>query len=117
MPEVMDRNARFELYRKAFFRFGSRDRLLKTVEEMAEFSAAIMRFINQPAGHEPQAVKDSVLEELADASIMVEQSRVAFMKMTNSHGESVEDIRQRKLARLEKLVEVDLKDKKAPKNA
>ena len=29
----MDRAARFELYRKAFYRFGTKDRLLKTAEE------------------------------------------------------------------------------------
>lgn len=113
MLEIMDRAARFELYRKAFYRFGTKDRLLKTAEEMAEFMAALMRHLNLPAGHDPQEVLDSVLEELADTSIMVEQSRAAFMNMRNSRGESVEDIRQRKLARLAVLVEADLKDKNA----
>lgn len=117
MPEMMDRAARFELYRKAFCRFGTKDRLLKTVEEMAECSAAIVRHVNQPAGHEAQEVMDSVLEEVADASIMMEQTRAAFMKAKNSKGESVEDIRQRKLERLAVLVEADLKEEKTPKGA
>lgn len=114
MPEVMDRAARFALYRKAFYRFGTKDRLLKTVEEMAECSAAIVRHVNQPAGHEGQEVMDSVLEEVADASIMMEQTRAVFMNARNSKGESVEDIRQRKLARLAVLVEADLNDKNGP---
>lgn len=90
--------------------FGTKDRLMKAIEEFGELSAALARFVNQPLGRRPDEVADSVLEELADAGIMLDMCRLIFAYREDSHGRTVERIREEKLARLARLVEWDLKE-------
>lgn len=95
----------------AIYVFGTKDRMLKTVEELNELSAALVRFVNQPVGHTPEQMTDAVLEEMADAEIMLKMCRLMFAGKTDSRGRSVDRIVQEKLARLARLAEWDLKEK------
>lgn len=96
--------ARTKLYTDAFARFGVKGQLGKAVEELCEASAAITRFLTRPEGHTAGGIRDSLFEELADASIMVEQLELMFADQTGTLGRSLSQIRERKLRRLEKLM-------------
>lgn len=98
------------ILKQAVYIFGTKDRVLKTMEELAELSASLARFVNQPLGHQPEEITDSVLEELADGSIMLDMCRIMFAKKVDSKGRTVEQIREEKLARLARLAEWDLKE-------
>jgi len=62
-----------ELYKEAFRSFGERRQILKALEEMAELSAELARYLGRPVGHDPKKVMDAVLGEVADVLIMVDQ--------------------------------------------
>ena len=99
-----DRKERELLYLKAVAMFGVKGQLGKAVEELCEASAAITRFLTRPEGHTAGGIRDSLFEELADASIMVEQLELMFAAQTDTLGRSLSQIRERKLRRLEKLM-------------
>lgn len=99
-----DQTERTQLYKKAIVRFGVKSRLGKALEEFCEASAAITRFLSRPEGHSSGQIRDSLFEELADASIMVEQLKVLFADQTDTRGRSIAQIQEEKLARLEKLM-------------
>lgn len=99
-----DQAERTRLYKKAIVRFGVKSRLGKALEEFCEASAAITRFLSRPEGHSSGQIRDSLFEELADASIMVEQLEIMFVDQTDTLGRSLPQIREQKLRRLEKLM-------------
>lgn len=107
MP-VEERDAK--ILNVAVYVFGTKDRVLKTIEELGELSAALARFVNQPVGHQPEEIADSVLEELADGSIMLDMCRLMFDGQVDSRGRTLERIREEKLARLARLADWDLKE-------
>lgn len=71
--EVMDR---------AIIVWGERQQVIKAVEEMAELSQALCKWLNLDVqvrgGVNPGKVLSSIHEELADASIMLSQLRAIF---------------------------------------
>ena len=99
-----DRKERELLYLKAFAMFGVKGQLGKAVEELCEASASITRFLTRPEGHSSGQIRDSLFEELADASIMVEQLELMFADQTDTLGRSLSQIREQKLRRLERLM-------------
>ena len=78
----------------------------KAAEEAAEMSAAFIRFLLEPKGHDPLANRDSALSELVDVMIMSEQVELVFGGMRDSQGRTLVQIRDEKLERLRGLVEV-----------
>lgn len=97
-------DTREQLYLKAIVMFGVKSRLGKALEEFCEVSASITRFLTRPEGHSSGQIRDSLFEELADASIMVEQLELMFADQTDTLGRSLPQIREQKLRRLEKLM-------------
>lgn len=97
-------DTREQLYLKAIAMFGVKSRLGKALEEFCEASAAITRFLTRPEGHSSGQIRDSLFEELADASIMVEQLELIFEDQTDTLGRSLAQIKEQKLLRLEKLM-------------
>lgn len=97
-------DTREQLYLKAIAMFGVKSRLGKALEEFCEASAAITRFLTRPEGHSSGQIRDSLFEELADASIMVEQLKVLFDDQTDTCGRSIAQIQEEKLRRLESLM-------------
>lgn len=63
------------LYQKALMRWGKFQQLYKLAEESAELWGAIVRWRDKAY---PQSEEDSVLEEIADVEIMIEQMRALF---------------------------------------
>ncbi|WP_077073625.1 hypothetical protein [Mailhella massiliensis] len=97
-------DTREQLYLKTIAMFGVKSRLGKALEEFCEASAAITRFLTRPEGHTAGEIKDSLFEELADASIMIEQLELLFSDQTDTLGRSLSRIKEQKLRRLEKLM-------------
>ena len=95
---------RQKLYADALAVFGVPDRISKTVEEFCELSAALCRYVSLPEGHSSGEIRDNLLEELADAEIMLEQARYLFDDLRTGAGLSLDDIRMKKLQRLSDLV-------------
>lgn len=96
---------REKLYADALAVFGVPDRISKTVEELCELSAALCRYVSRPEGHSAGEIRDNLLEELADAEVMLEQARYLFDDLTTGTGKSLYQIRQEKLERLAGMVE------------
>lgn len=70
--------------------FGSRKQILKTIEELNEFSASLSRFLNDDKGY------FGVYEEFADVEIMLEQLKFLF---------DVEVINEKKTKKIERTLE------------
>lgn len=69
--------------------FGSRKQVLKTIEELNEFSASLSRFLNDDKGY------FGVYEEFADVEIMLEQLKFLF---------DVEVINEKKTKKIERTL-------------
>ena len=82
-----------ELYQKAIEKFGEAHQIQKSLEEMAECSVALHHFMLQ------KMTVESVITEIADVMIMMEQLSLIFGKSR------VEHFKQVKLERLRKLLE------------
>lgn len=59
-----------DIYKKAISHYGAKHQMFKTVEELAELSAALMKYNLEGHG------KLNVLEEVADVIVMIEQLRI-----------------------------------------
>jgi len=70
--------------------FGSRKQILKTIEELNEFSASLSRFLNDDKGY------FGVYDEFADVEIMLEQLKFLF---------DVEVINEKKNKKIERTLE------------
>jgi hypothetical protein len=92
---VMNKNEIKKLYKRAYDHWGMTTQLGMTITECNELSAEIGRFIFQK-----RKTMLSIIEELADVEIMIEQCR------TMIGDELIDEQKQIKLKRLEnKLVE------------
>lgn len=97
MSKWDDREERDKLYRKALERWGDDDRVAKAAEECAECSAAMVRVLHSPVGHDSvQGMKD-MLGELMDVMIMAEQMELVFAEFDGM----MRAMRDEKLDRLE----------------
>ena len=97
--------SREKLYSEALAVFGVPDRIAKTVEELCELSAALCRYVSHTEGHDSADVRDGLLEELADADIMLEQAKYLFDDLKTGTGLGLYEIRQKKLDHLAAMVE------------
>ena len=102
-----------EIYVRAREHFGEEHQLRKSAEECCELATAIMRFTNSCDGHTAQECLDNILEEMADVDIMLNQMWGIFGGMKNSDGETVGDIRTRKLHRLLCRIDEEQDDEEA----
>lgn len=93
-PMVMAMNANpNELYPRVLSKFGPQHQIDKCLEELAELSLALHHFNAQ------KMTADSVIQEIADVTIMCEQLAMIFGKSR------VEHFKRKKLERLQKMVE------------
>jgi NTP pyrophosphatase (non-canonical NTP hydrolase) len=63
-----------DILNSAISKWGSAFQILKTVEESAELSTALMHFLLDP----PKISREDVIEEIADVMIMIHQMRLMF---------------------------------------
>lgn len=68
-------DARCEVYRKAIERWGDLQ-IIVAIEEMSEVIKALTKFFRKPSPI--KNVLPSIIEEVADATIMLEQLRLIF---------------------------------------
>ena len=72
-----DYDARKTVYEHAINTYGIKPQMLMVIEEMSELTKAICKFFRVPGYVEPDAdVIDSIAEETADVTIMLEQLRL-----------------------------------------
>ena len=67
---------RRDTYNAAFKRLGVIHQVYVAIEEMSEVTKALTKFLRDPAHIE--AAMPSIIEEVADATIMLEQLRLIF---------------------------------------
>jgi NTP pyrophosphatase (non-canonical NTP hydrolase) len=93
MPEdgrnLCDGEVAYDLYARAQIAWGRDAQLAKAAEEFAELAAEVNRVQND------QTTANRLLEEMADARIMLEQLETDFTD------EAVDDVYERKLEELE----------------
>lgn len=93
------------LFDRARRRYGEQHQMKKCAEECCELSTAILRFTNGCDGHTVTQCLDNVLEETADATIMVDQLYRIFRNTVDSQGRTITDIIIEKLTRLEQRLD------------
>ena len=107
MQELRDREnaeniqaaqAEMAIYEAAVQRFGEQAQILIAVEEMAEPTKALLKYIRYGGARE---VLDSIAEERADVEIMLEQLRIIY-----GNRSEVDTIKAEKLLRLSERLEV-----------
>jgi len=89
------------IYQKAVEVLGIENQLLKTVEELAELQRAMVRFMAN-GGLEDEY--DNLIEEIADAKIMIRQLEVILHKSDKDYNEKIEEKEIEKLLRLENII-------------
>ena len=99
----MKRKKREAIYESACKAYGLQDRMFKAIEEMGELQAAISRYIAGTDGHDYWENNDNLIEEIADASIMMEQLVYIFDDLTTKSGLTYKQVRNEKLHRLSAL--------------
>lgn len=94
-----------ELYVRARKHFGDEHQIKKCAEECCELATSILRYVNGCDGHTEQQCFDNLMEEMADVDIMLNQMWGIFGPRKNSSGLTLEDIKQKKLKRLEERLQ------------
>ncbi|MHA1382324.1 MAG: hypothetical protein ACTSR3_01060 [Candidatus Helarchaeota archaeon] len=90
---------RYNLYRKAWNKFGENAQLIMIMEESAELIQAVAKYMR----YGEKNIKDNIIEEMADVGIMIEQ----FLQVYSLESE-FNKIRKKKIERLERrLKEID----------
>ena len=75
----MDYAERRYVYTHAIEKYGIKPQMLMVIEEMSELSKAICKFFRVPGYLEPDdGIIDSIAEEIADVTIMLEQLCMIF---------------------------------------
>lgn len=89
-------NERKVVYEHAIDKYGIKPQMLMVIEEMSELTKAICKFFRVPGYLEPdEGIIDSIAEEAADVTIMLEQ-----LCMILGIGDSVDDHIDMKVKRL-----------------
>ena len=83
------------IYKQAIDKFGMDNQLLKVIEELAELQIEISKALNVHDFRE-----GSLIEEIADVEIMLEQLKLIF----DCH-DIIETVKEKKLKRLKGLIE------------
>lgn len=92
MTELTDR----DILNQAIVYYGVQAQMSQTIQEMAELIQAITKFQSADyLPHEKQvAVRDNLIEEIADVEIMIDQMKIMFGEL------DVSQLREYKLERL-----------------
>lgn len=85
-----------KILRKAIDTYGTEAQMMQCIEEMAELIQAINKYFRANTDEEMAKAYISVVEEIADVQIMLEQMRIVF------GDKSVDEQITAKLGRLEK---------------
>ena len=88
-----------EIYTKAFLKWGFMPQMGMVVEECAELIQATNKFMRK----NDNKSREHFYEELVDVEIMIEQMRIIF----NKDKAQIDKIKEKKLERLEKMLEVE----------
>lgn len=87
-----------EILKKAIEKYGDKNQLLKTIEELNELSRALARFLIDDNIYN----YSNVAEEIVDVKIMLEQAIVIL----NLGGETLDSIKQEKINRLKQNLNI-----------
>lgn len=87
-----------EILEKAIEKYGDKNQLLKTIEELNELSRALARFLIDDNIYN----YSNVAEEIVDVKIMLEQAIVIL----NLGGETLDSIKQEKINRLKQNLNI-----------
>ena len=90
-------NLHFDLYKRAFHKWGANDQLNMVIEECAELIHAISKY--------RRGKPNSLLDEMADVEIMLEQMRVL---VGEKDCKIVDSIKMQKIARLNRRVNEEI---------
>ena len=85
-----------KILRKAIDTYGTEAQMMQCIEEMAELIQAINKYFRANTNEEMAKAYISVIEEISDVQIMLEQMRIVF------GDKSVDEQITTKLGRLEK---------------
>lgn len=96
MENEMIYTERCKIYKRAIANFGGGAQVHKALEEFAELQDALLKYLGD------RDTLEHLAEEIADATIMVEQLRLMF-----DVNERVKEIMNEKLRRLEQKVEAN----------
>lgn len=88
-----------KILQKAIDTYGTKAQMMQCIEEMAELIQAINKYFRASTQFKWAEAYDSVVEEIADVQIMLEQMRLLF------GDEAVDEQITAKLDRLEKRLE------------
>lgn len=88
-----------KILRKAIDTYGTEAQMMQCIEEMAELIQAINKYFRANTDEEMAKAYISVIEEISDVQIMLEQMRIVF------GDKSVDEQITAKLDRLEKRLE------------
>ena len=89
-----------KILRKAIDTYGTEAQMMQCIEEMAELIQAINKYFRANTNEEMAKAYISVIEEISDVQIMLEQMRIVF------GDKSVDEQITTKLGRLEKRLKV-----------
>lgn len=83
-----------ELYKAAVQKFGERAQILVAIEEMSELTKALLKYIRHEDFNQGDydAIVESIAEERADVSIMLNQLAVIFGKNEDAETEKLEHL-------------------------
>lgn len=84
--------------------FGKDNQLMMLAEELAELIQAISKYKRNPSNI------DSLIEEVADVEIMLEQLRIIFRKEKKKIDFGISKVKQQKTERLRQLLLSNLKE-------
>lgn len=87
-----------EILEKAIEKYGDKNQLLKTIEELNELSRALARFLIDDNIYNYA----NVAEEIMDVKIMLEQA----ITILNLGGETLDSIKQEKINRLKQNLNI-----------
>ena len=83
-----------ELYKAAVQKFGERAQILVAIEEMSELTKALLKYIRHEDFNQGDydVIVESIAEERADVSIMLNQLTVIFGKNEDAETEKLEHL-------------------------
>ena len=85
------------IYKQAINKFGMYNQIIKTMEELAELQVELAKFFDMT---NKEFDSETILEEMADVEIMLEQLKIIF----DCH-DIIDAVKVKKLKRLKGLIE------------
>lgn len=92
-----------KLYSEAAGKFGVKNQIIKTIEELSELQKALCKYILYVSPDEYEKLLKNIVEEIADVEIMTEQLKLIF-SFDVALSDLVEKQKRLKLERLKNLL-------------